>query len=105
MTAPGSVADSFGRLTPEGLTYDDVRDALVEIDREISGGSFSRIIAQNFAARDIGFVRAGPRLSPPDEESHFFSTRTAHPLDDIDTRRLSYRQRRRTTTHRHAAIG
>lgn len=99
------LADSFGRLTPEGLGYDDVRDALLDIDREISGGSFSRIIAQNFAARDIGLVRAGPRLSPPDEESHFFSTRTAHPLDEIDSPRLSYCQRRRMTPHLHATIG
>lgn len=90
------LADSFRRLAPDGLTYAQVRDAMLTIDCEITGGELNRIIRRNFAARDIGYVRAGPRLTPPNEESHFFSPRTELPDDyPIDASRFPYRERRR----------
>ena len=89
------LADSFARLSPDGLTYAQVRDAFLEIDYENTGGDLCPLIANNFAARDIGYVRAGPRLEPPNKESHFFSPRTELPYDlPSDTGWLRYRERR-----------
>ena len=74
-----ALAAVFERLLPENLIYEDVRNALLDIDQEINRGRYRRIILNNFNARAIGLVGAGPRLAPPDEDSHAFSARTIVP--------------------------
>jgi hypothetical protein len=88
------LALAWSRLSPHYLNYDDVGDALLDVDYELTDGRYQRIIADNFRWRDIGLVAVGPRLSPPNDTSHAFSTRTAVPARQEPLARLSYYQRR-----------
>lgn len=60
-------------------TYADFRHVMTGADDTLTGGRFGRIIEVNMARRGIGIVSAGPRQTPPDEESHAFSGRTYVP--------------------------
>jgi len=75
-----ALATVFTRLLPDHLIYEDVRNALFDVDLEINAGRYGQIIRNNFDARCVGMVRVGPRLSPPDAESHAFSARTVSPV-------------------------
>jgi hypothetical protein len=88
------LAGAWSRLSPHFLNYDDVGDALLEEDREVTGGRFQSQILQNFRWRDIGAVDVGPRLKPPSENSHAFSPRTMMPKRQPGTRSRSYLERR-----------
>jgi hypothetical protein len=50
-------------------------------------------MVESFAWREIGRVRAGPRLRPPDERSHFHSPRTLTPPVRRLLPEMSYRER------------
>lgn len=91
-----ALARTWERLSPHYLNYDDVGAALLEVDRELTGGRYRRLIVNNFRWREIGDVTVGPRLSPPDSESHAFSDRTATPQTRPRRRRRSYNQRWRS---------
>ncbi len=69
------MAASFAKLTPR-LDYADVAATLMGAEREVSGGHYASILGHNLARRGIGHVRVGPRLKPPDDDSHAFSART-----------------------------
>jgi hypothetical protein len=73
------LAATWQSLSPHHLTYADVAAALIDVDDDHGGGRYRRLISRNFALRDIGFVAVGPRLAPPDENSHAFSSRTLTP--------------------------
>ncbi|MGH6917231.1 MAG: hypothetical protein ACREJ0_05950 [Geminicoccaceae bacterium] len=73
------LAATWQRLSPHHLTYADVARAMIEVDDELTGGRYRRLISHNFALRDIGSVEVGPRLASPDENSHAFSSRTLAP--------------------------
>ncbi len=73
------LADAWDMLEADGLSYAHVEDALLAVDREVSGGLYQAIISGNFRVRDIGLVRVGPRLAEPDEDSHAASVRTRAP--------------------------
>lgn len=73
------LAGAWSRLSPHFLSYDDVRIAMLEEDREMTGGRYFTQIFQNFRWRGIGFVDVGPRLAPAGRESHAFSARTMVP--------------------------
>ncbi len=73
------LADAWSLLDPDMLTYFGVEQAMLAVDRDITGGAFQRIIKGNFRMRDIGVVQVGPRLADPDETSHAVSTRTRVP--------------------------
>ena len=73
------LADAWDMLEPDDLSYAHVEEALLAVDREISGGAYKRIIAGNFRMRDIGLARVGPRLADPDGNSHGASVRTRVP--------------------------
>jgi hypothetical protein len=88
-----ALADTWKRLSPDFLNYVDVGDALLDVELELSGGRFRRLIRNNFLWREIGLVRVGPQLSPPGPESHALSARTVTPESRSATRRLSYRER------------
>ena len=75
------LADAWDMLEPDGLSYSHVEEALLRVDRDISGGAYQQIIAGNFRVRDIGFARVGPRLVDADQDtdSHAASVRTMAP--------------------------
>ncbi len=73
------LADAWRMLEPATISYRGVGNALIDIDAEITGGRFRRIIKGNFETRDIGWAHPGPRLKKPDAESHLFSDRTVTP--------------------------
>jgi hypothetical protein len=87
------IAQALVRLSPHHLNYDDVAAVLLEIDEDVSGGRYQRLIARNFALRGIGSVRVGPRLQPPGADSHAFSARTLVPGVAARLPRMSYRER------------
>ena len=89
-----ALALSWSRLSPHFLNYDDVGEALLDVDHALTGGRYQRVIADNFRWRDIGSSAVGPRLAPPDDTSHAFSTRTAVPERQVSPARLSYFARR-----------
>jgi hypothetical protein len=87
------IAQALVRLSPHHLNYDDVAAVLLEIDEDVSGGRYQRLIARNFDLRGIGSVRVGPRLQPPGAESHAFSARTLTPEVAAQWPRMPYRKR------------
>ncbi len=88
-----ALAQTWQRLPAFGLNYDDVAAALLEVDLDLTGGRYQRLIRNNFLWREIGLVEVGPRLSPPGDASHAFSARTLTPDSQPAPRRLSYRER------------
>jgi hypothetical protein len=89
-----SLAALWGRLSADYLNYDDVGEALLEVDREMTGGRYAGEILRNFRWREIGIVAVGPRLAAPDAAaSHAFSSRTVAPGDRLRLPRMSYRER------------
>ena len=72
------MAVTFSKLTP-GLRYRDVAEAFLEAEQEVSGGLYQEVLAYNLMRRGIGQVKVGPRLTPPDEDSHAHSVRTEVP--------------------------
>lgn len=94
-----ALARIWPRLWPDFLTYADFGDAFLEVDRGLSGGRYQRAIANNFLWREIGLVRVGPRLAPPDAKSHLFSPRTFVPDDRPALVPTPYRKRWRRAHH------
>ncbi len=75
------LAATWQSLDVDDLTFERVGKQLLLADRDLTGGRYQRLIANNLRWRQIGDIRAGPRLSPPNEHSHIFSTRTQYPDD------------------------
>ncbi|MDX1402040.1 MAG: hypothetical protein R3245_08965 [Kiloniellales bacterium] len=73
------LADSWLRISPDYLNYIDVADALLDVDRDMSGGRYRRLIINAFRSREIGVAAVGPRLSEPTNAEHAFSARTVLP--------------------------
>jgi hypothetical protein len=90
------LAGTWSRLDADYLSYDDVMDAMLDTDLELSGGRYASIIAVDMAWRDIGSATVGPRLPKKDKkkESHAQSVRTLVPGDAAPRarRRPSYRE-------------
>lgn len=87
------LARTWERVSPDFLGYDDIGAALLEVDRELAGGRYQRLIGANLQWRDIGFATVGPRLAPPTEENHSFSTRAIVPQYEQYPSKLSYHER------------
>jgi hypothetical protein len=88
-----ALAETFRRLSANYLNYDDVGAAMLEIDQEMTGGWYLDDIISNFRWREIGIVAVGPRVAPPDEASHAFSSRTATPGQRHRVTGMSYCER------------
>ena len=73
------LADTWMRLDASHLSYIHVANSFEDVDREISGGRYRRLIRGNFDMRDIGQVRVGPQLTPLGKHSHVNSVRTQVP--------------------------
>ncbi len=74
-----AMAETWKRLSAQFLSYDDVGRMLIAVDGELTGGRYRQEIFECFDWRGIGRIRTGPRLAPPDESSHAYSTRTLEP--------------------------
>jgi hypothetical protein len=88
-----SLAHAWQRLSPYRLNYEDVAAVMLDVDLELTGGRYARLIRSNFLWREIGLVRVGRRLTPPGPESHAMSARTVTPEALPWSRRLTYRER------------
>lgn len=88
-----ALAQMWQRLPPSSLNYEDVAAVLLDVDLELTGGRYQRLMRNNFRWREIGLVEVGPRLSQPDDESHALSARTFTPESEPAPRRLSYHER------------
>jgi hypothetical protein len=89
------LAETWRRLSPHHLGYDDVGRTLFAVERMLTGGRYRRIIEVNLRRRAIGAARVGPRLEPQGPESHFDLPRVFVPpaQGPCCRRRLSYRER------------
>jgi hypothetical protein len=87
------LAQTLQRLSPHSLNYDDFGAALLDADIDVSGGRHQRLISANLLWRGIGRVQVGPRLNPPDEASHAFSSRTMVPARESPRQPIPYRLR------------
>jgi hypothetical protein len=88
-----ALAQTWQRLPPSSLNYQDVAAVMLDVDLDLTGGRYQRLMRNNFAWREIGLVEVGPRLSPPGEDSHALSARTITPPRQPARRRLSYCER------------
>ncbi|SFK33011.1 hypothetical protein SAMN04488498_10541 [Mesorhizobium albiziae] len=89
------LAETWRRLSPDYLGYDDVGRTLFAVDQMLTGGRYSRIIDVNLRRRAIGAARVGPQLAPRDRKSHFELPRVFMPerQSNCCRRRSSYRER------------
>lgn len=90
------LAETWRRLPSQSLSYADIGETLLWVDRTLSGGRFQNIIHVNLRKRGIGMMRVGPRLRAPRANHHFNATRLFTPLDGqycCRKRPLYYRQR------------
>jgi hypothetical protein len=88
------LAETWRRLSPHHLGYDDVGRTLLAVDRMLTGGRYRRIIETNLRWRAIGMARVGPRLEAPAPDNHFSLPRVFVPAHGACCRRrLSYREK------------
>lgn len=73
------LAATWQTLQVDNLTYRAVGEQLLNVDLELTGGRYQRLIKNNLSWRQIGEIEAGPRLSPPGKDNHVFSPRTQCP--------------------------
>ena len=88
-----ALAETWKRLSPDFFTYTEVAEALLAVDRALSGGRYRNEIVESFVWREIGSVMVGPRLARPDESSHVFSDRTIIPEMRHYLPQMTYRER------------
>jgi hypothetical protein len=74
-----ALAETWKRLSPHFLSYVDVAELLLAVDRELSGGRYRDEMIESFDWRDIGRVTVGPRLGGGHWGSHSHSARTIVP--------------------------
>lgn len=91
----GSVlAGTWKRLSPDRFSYARVAATLLEVEASFSGGRYHRAFVDSFAWRGIGRVASGPRLAPPQADSHIHSARTLVPRGAAEPMRLAVRRPR-----------
>lgn len=73
------LAATWDLIETDDLNYVDVAEVFQEVDRQLNGGRFLRLIRGNFDLRDIGWVEVGPQLQPFGTDSHAASARTLVP--------------------------
>ncbi len=88
-----ALAQTWKQLTADYFTYLDVAEAMIGAEARMSGGRYRRAMVESFDWREIGKVRAGPRLAPPGPQSHSHSARTLVPGIQDQFPKMSYRER------------
>ena len=86
------LAGAWKKLGAQRLGYGELAQLLLAVDEQQNDGRFNRIIARNFALRDIGDYSDTLALSG--QESHSNSSRVVRPDRGRRHRPLSYRERR-----------
>ncbi|MGH6891818.1 MAG: hypothetical protein ACREEP_06135 [Dongiaceae bacterium] len=86
------LAGTWRALGPQRLDYGGLVDLLLRVDDRLNNGRFNRIIARNFALRDIGDYSESLVLGG--KASHSNSSRVVRPDRERRLRHLSYRERR-----------
>jgi hypothetical protein len=81
-------------LSPDNLSYAKFADAMLAADEALTDGRLNEILLTNFWWRDIGMVRAGPRIGPITLPSHTCSSRSATPADRSIFGSMGFRERR-----------
>ena len=87
------LARTSERLSPHNLTFGDVGDAFLSVDRELTGGKYQGSISESFVWREIGAIPAGPRLDGAMTGAHVDSAADTVATQEPFPRNLSYRQR------------
>ena len=88
-----ALAETWKRLSPDFFDYEEVATLLLAVDGALSGGRYREEMTESFVWREIGRVKVGPRLSPPNNSSHVFSARTLVPEIGRRLPKMSYRER------------
>ena len=88
-----ALAATWKNLSADFFSYTEVGQVLLEVDRVMSGGQYSRAIVESFTWREIGTVKVGARLSPPAKHSHAFSSRTITPEMRRGMPRMCYHEK------------
>lgn len=86
------LAATWRGLGANFLSFDDVARRLLTVEAAMTGGRFQRAISESFLWRDIGRIKAGPRLSPLGH-SHSASVRSLVPEAARQLPPLSFRER------------
>ena len=88
-----ALAETWKRLSPHFLDYEEIATTLIAVDQALTGGRYRSAMIESFAWREIGRVKVGPRLAPPDRSSHAFSARTLVPESARHLPKMSFRER------------
>jgi hypothetical protein len=88
-----ALAETWKRLSPDFFDYEEVAALLLGVDRALSGGRYREEMTESFVWREIGRVKVGPRLSPPNKSSHLFSARTLVPEIGRRLPEMTFRER------------
>jgi hypothetical protein len=88
-----ALAETWKCLTADYFTYHDVAETMIAVEAAMTGGRYRRAMIESFGWREIGQVRVGPRLRPPDEGSHSHSIRTLVPQIRRLLPQMNYRER------------
>jgi hypothetical protein len=88
-----AIAETWKRLTADYFSYLTVAETMISVEAATTGGRFRRAMAESFDWREIGRIKVGPRLRPPDERSHSHSARTLVPQIQRLLPQMSYRER------------
>ncbi len=88
-----SLARTWSRLSPHNLTFADVGDTLLAVDRELTGGKYRATIFDNFVWREIGAIPAGPKLEASSKDAGAGLAADSAAIQRAFSWNLSYRQR------------
>jgi hypothetical protein len=88
-----ALAETWKRLSPHFLAYEEVAATLLAVDRLLTGGRYRDAMVESFAWREIGQVKVGPRLAPPGRSSHTHSARTLVPEHAHWLPKMTFRER------------
>jgi hypothetical protein len=87
------LARTWGQISPSGLTFADVGDAFLAVDRDLTGGKYQSTILENFAWREIGAVPLGPKLESAEGHDHDAPTPETEKVQAPIPWKLSFRQK------------
>ncbi len=88
-----ALARTWSRLSPHYLTFGDIADVLLTIDRDLTGGKYQDSIFESFVWREIGAVPVGPKLDAPSMDAHVNPADDSTAIQGPFARKLSYWQR------------
>jgi hypothetical protein len=88
-----NLAETWKRLRVEDFSFVMVADTMLQVDLDLTRGTFAGAIDSSFRWREIGEVSIGPRMPKPGHASHLQSARTVLPSHACVLPRMCYRER------------